>query len=281
MKPISLDFSPRTELAIEARVIAAVSAIASTMDVPVLIVGAFARDLHIRTRFGMDPGRVTEDVDLAFAVPSWRVFDNLREGLIASNEFTGQPQVRHALQHASGLALDLVPFSGVETAERRIAWPPGNDFVMDVFGFQEALAAAHAITLPGDVPAQLTSLPALTLLKLIAWKERHHRSPGKDAHDLMLIAGNYMALGNAERLWSTFAGWTEEDLFDYDLSGARMLGRDMRDLLEHRSVARVAAILAEESDPESPGRLAGAMRSADPGTALKLLAALRRGFLEV
>ena len=44
---------------------------------------------------------------------------------------------------------------------------------------------------------------------------------------------------------------------------------------------RVAAILAEESDPESPGKLAGAMRSAHPGTALKLLAALRRGFLEV
>ena len=54
MKPISLDFSPRTELAIEAHVIAAVSAIAATMDVPVLIVGAFARDLHIRTRFGIE-----------------------------------------------------------------------------------------------------------------------------------------------------------------------------------------------------------------------------------
>jgi hypothetical protein len=32
-----------------------------------------------------------------------------------------------------------VPFGHIETAERRIAWLPRGDVVMDVFGFREAL----------------------------------------------------------------------------------------------------------------------------------------------
>lgn len=78
MKPASLDFSRRTELAVEAQAIAAVSAVATPINVPVLIVGAFARDLHIRYRFNRDPNRVTEDIDLAVAVPNWSTFHALR-----------------------------------------------------------------------------------------------------------------------------------------------------------------------------------------------------------
>lgn len=281
MTPTLLDFSRHTELAVEARTIAAVSAIAAPMDVPVLIVGAFARDLHIRTRFGMDPERVTEDIDLALAVRDWQVFDDLRERLIASKEFTGSARTRHTLRHVTGRAVDLVPFSGVETPERRIAWPPNNDFVMDVFGFQEALVAAHHVILPNNIPVKLISLPALAMLKLVTWKARHNYVPGKDAHDLMLIVGNYCALGNADRLWNEFVDWTNEDQFDYDLSGARMLGGDMHALLERYGVERVAGILVEEVDEESPGKLTGAMHPANPVKARNLLAALYRGLLEV
>ncbi len=280
MKPISLDFSRRTELAVEAQAIAAVSAVALPMDVSLLIVGAFARDLHVRYRFGKDPERVTEDIDLAVAVPNWSAFHVLREGLITSGQFSGRPAALHALRHASGLAVDLVPFSGVESAERRIAWPPRGEFVMDVFGFQEAQAAAHNINLPGNVPAKLISLPGLAILKLVTWIDRHFNVPLKDAHDLMLIVGEYLALGNADRLWIEFADWTAEESFDYEDAGARMLGRDMRALLDRRGVERIRVILAAETDEESPGTLANAMRPADPDKARKLLAVLHRGLLE-
>ncbi len=281
MKPISLDFSQRTELAVEAQAIAAVSAVALPMDVPLLIVGAFARDLHVRYRFGKDPERVTEDIDLAVAVPSWSAFNTLREGLIASGQFSGQPAVLHSLRHASGLAVDLVPFSGVESAERRIAWPPRGEFVMDVFGFQEAQVTAHPISLPGNVPARLISLPALAILKLVTWKDRHFSAPLKDAHDLMLIVGEYLAFGNVDRLWTEFADWTAEESFDYEDAGARMLGRDMLAVLDRRGVERIGAILAAETDEGSPGILANAMRSTDPDKARKLLAVLYRGLLEI
>ena len=121
MTPISLDFSRRTELSVEAQAIAAVSTFAWTLEIPMLIVGAFARDLHIRHRFGKATGRVTEDIDLALAVPDWPAFHTLRERLIASGQFNARPHVLHSLRHISGLAFDLVPFSGVESLERHIA----------------------------------------------------------------------------------------------------------------------------------------------------------------
>lgn len=279
MKPIWLDFSRRTELAVEAQAIAAVSAVALPMEVPLLIVGAFARDLHVRYRFGKDPERVTEDIDLAVAVPNWSAFRTLREGLIASGQYSGRPAVLHSLRHASGLVVDLVPFSGVESAERRIAWPPRGEFVMNVFGFQEAQATAHPISLPGNVPARLISLPALAILKLVTWKDRHFNTPLKDAHDLMLIVGEYLALGNADRLWTEFVEWTAEESFDYEDAGARMLGRDMLASLDRRGVERIGAILIAETYEESPGTLANAMRPANPDKARKLLAVLYQGLL--
>ena len=281
MTPISLDFSRRTELSVEAQAIAAVSTLAWTLEIPMLIVGAFARDLHIRHRFGKATGRVTEDIDLALAVPDWPAFHTLRERLIASGQFNARRHVLHSLRHISGLAFDLVPFSGVENLERHIAWPPGGEIVMDVFGFREVQTSAHEITLPGDVRVRVISLQALTLLKLLAWKARHYTAPAKDAHDLMLVVGDYLALGNEERLWNEFIDWTADDSFDYEAAGARMLGRDIRALLDQRGAERVGALLATETDIASPGTLANAMRPADPDKARTLLTHLYHGVMEV
>lgn len=128
--------------------------------------------------------------------------------------------------------------------------------------------------------ASLISLPALAILKLVTWKERHFNAPFQDAHDLMLIVGDYLGLGNDERLWNDFAAWTADENFDYGDAGARMLGRDMRALLDRPGVERVGNLLAAESDEQSPGTLANAMRPADPDRARNLLAGVCQGLLE-
>ncbi len=129
---------------------------------------------------------------------------------------------------------------------RMIAWPPRGEVVMDVFGFQEAVKSAHEIVLPGAVRASVVSLPALALLKLICWNERHYVSPGKDAHDLMLILKNYLPVGNEARLWGEFAAWTQDEGFDYECAGARMLGHDVRALLDEKGVQRVSGLLGSK-----------------------------------
>jgi predicted nucleotidyltransferase len=152
---------------------------------------------------------------------------------------------------------------------------------MDAFGFREALATAVQARFPTDVDAPVVSLPGLAVLKLVAWRDRHLRAPRKDAHDLMVISSNYLRLGNESRLWDEFVHWTEQPAFDYRVSGARMLGRDMRAMLTGEAVHRVAALLGEQIRGRARGgELALEMNVADPPDAETLLRGMFDGFTE-
>lgn len=275
-----LDFSQRPELSLHARVVADVEAAAASVGTHVLIVGAFARDLHLLFRHGIATQRETEDIDIALAMPDWKTFETLRARLIESGNFRASGAATQRLRHRSDLPVDLVPFGRIETPERTIVWPPRGDIVMDVFGFREALATAHSIALPENVQARLISLPALALLKIVCWHDRHYRSPRKDAHDLNLIIRNYLRAGNEERLWHEFAAWTQEDGFDFESAGARMLGHDIRLLLDDSGIERIGAILSEQSDQEMPALLPSEMSANEPDRARSLLGATLRGIVK-
>jgi predicted nucleotidyltransferase len=151
---------------------------------------------------------------------------------------------------------------------------------MDVFGFREVLAAAQEVVLPGDARTEVVSLTGLALLKIICWKDRHYQSPRKDAQDLILIIRNYLQAGNEDRLWREFLHWSQEDNFDHEVAGARMLGHDIRLLLDEDGLRKVSGILSEESAPETPGLLPNEMIVHDPDKARALLESMLRGLLE-
>jgi predicted nucleotidyltransferase len=274
-----LDFSRRPELALHGSVVADVEAAAGSLGVVSVIAGAFARDLHLLYAHGIDTQRQTHDLDFALSLPDWIAFEALKARLLASGAFTPSAAA-HRLRHRCGFPVDFVPFGRLETAQRTIAWPPDGDVVMDVFGFQEALGTALDVALPGDARAKIVSLPALALLKIVCWEDRHYRSPRKDAHDLHLILRNYLKAGNEHRLWERFADWTQEDGFEYELAGARMLGRDIHALLDRKGIDRVSALLTAQTDPDSPSRLPTEMNIDDPDRARALLDAMLRGVLE-
>ena len=148
MTSSSLDFSKRRELSLHTSVVTDVEAVAASVGAHVLIVGAFARDLHLLYRYGIATRRETEDVDIALAMPDWETFETVRTRLIDSGNFRTSGAALQRLRHRSNLPLDLVPFGRIETVERTIVWPPRGDMVMDVFGFREALTTAHGIVLP-------------------------------------------------------------------------------------------------------------------------------------
>ncbi|MSQ58323.1 MAG: hypothetical protein EXR36_01370 [Betaproteobacteria bacterium] len=228
---------------------------------------------------GIATRRETEDLDFAFAVPDWAAFETLRQRLIASGKFTDLSAAAHRLRHQIDLPVDLVPFGNVETPERTIAWPPSGEQVMNVFGFREALATALETRLPGDIRTHVVSLPALALLKIVCWKDRHYQSPRKDAHDLILILGNYLGAGNEARLFDEFVGWTREEAFDYGLAGARTLGHDVRTLLGEKGIERVAGLLSEQASSHTPALLPAEMYHAEPDHARALLTAMLGGLL--
>ena len=273
-----LNFSQRPELALHGEVTADILAALSALRIRGIVVGAFARDLHLHYGAGIPVQRGTEDVDFAFVIDSWNQFNALREQLIGSGSFLEIEGKQHRLKHRTNIKVDLMPFGRVERGDRTIAWPPAGDFVMDVFGFSEALESADTAVLPGNAKIQVVSLPALALLKIVAWEDRHQRSPGKDAADLMLISRNYLSVGgNSDRLWSEFVSWTQAPTFDYELSGARMLGHDIRNLLDEDGLARIANILSLQLDQNDVGELTQEMDRRAPENAHLLLQQLYEG----
>jgi predicted nucleotidyltransferase len=248
---------------------------------PWLVAGAMARDLLLSHAHGVRIARLTRDVDIAIAVPTWKAFETIRTALIGSGRFAPLPVV-HKLRYDGGLSLDLIPFGGLEDDDRTIAWPPDRAIVMNVAGFREALAASLIVLLPEETQLRVVSLPALVALKLKAWRERRLTEPGKDAQDFFLVLSRYLDAGQRDRLYNEAAHLLDEPEFDYTRAGARLLGADVRRFLEtsgaDTAVADLGRLLAGETDANQPLRLLQDARPADVEEALSLLLAFREAF---
>ena len=257
MTLMSLDFSQKTDLLPLAQVVGALQRVAQPMAVDFFLMGAAARDVMLRHGHNIEPGRQTRDVDFAVMVPDWASFDALRAALIKGGDFLERPgPATHRLRHQTGLPLDIVPFGGIERADRTIAWPPDQSTVFDCFGAREAFSAAVSVLLPQAVTVRVASIPALALLKVTAWQDRKLTHPGRDAGDLLLYLRNYMDCGNIDRAARDHGDlFTAED-YDHEAAGAQLLGRDMALLLDKPAIDRVLGILRPQADAQGPLLLA-------------------------
>jgi len=122
--------------------------------------------------------------------------------------------------------LDLVPFGRIAQASNRVAWPPDMDIIMNVAGYDDALAAAELVTFTPDFAGKVVSLPGLAILKLVAWSDRGRGNP-RDARDLIYLLDNYTAAGNIDRVYEEDEA-IEAGSYDPDLAGAYLLGKDIK-----------------------------------------------------
>jgi predicted nucleotidyltransferase len=276
-----LNLSHREDLAWLARLVSDVKSAAP--DLRPLVVGALARDLWLHYGHDIAIERATEDVDFALAV-DWKGFSEARDALRATGLFEPLPNVAHKLRYGKFGWIDLIPFGAVERADGWIAWPPSGDEIMGVLGYAEANAAAIPVALPQDQIVQVVSLPMLAVLKVLAWKDRHRVTQGKDATDLALIMRRYLEAGHLDRLYADFAYVINDD-FDFEPTSAWLLGRDARaQLVEHsgrcdRMFDALEAILAPESAADGGYTLASQLNPTNPDDALKVLGAFHSGLL--
>ncbi|MGE5622034.1 MAG: nucleotidyl transferase AbiEii/AbiGii toxin family protein, partial [Bacillota bacterium] len=226
MKSISLDLSNKADLALVGHLAWIIQTEANALGIPIFMAGAMARDLILAYGHGIDTGRKTADVDWAMMVNTWDEFEALKAHLVSTGEFSTQ-EPAHRLMYGNSLVIDLIPFGGIADEKGIISWPPEHHTVMTVLGFDEAYKNTLKAKLPGGAEISVISLPALALLKLFAWNERHVLAPRKDAHDFALIARNYIDAGNQDRLYEEFSHLLDEADFDYGVAGARMLGCDI------------------------------------------------------
>jgi predicted nucleotidyltransferase len=251
-------------------------------DQSVLLVGAAARDLLLVHVHRVAVFRATEDTDLAVAIPDWAAFKATRDARLNSGRFKpGGPE--HRLWFG-GHRVDVVPFGGVERKDRRIVWPAPAGEVMNVWGFSEAMESAVTVNLSPEVAVKVASLPALALLKLSAWRERHTET-SKDAADLWLLLRHYAEAGNEDRLFGPEGiGAMTAFGFDLDRAGAWLLGRDARAVLDlgaepKTALAELNSLLEVEIDPAGPLRMIGQMAVGDRERQLLLVTAFHSGLL--
>ena len=172
-------------------IIRAIHAAAAALGLRALLVGATARIILVENVFGLPSGRATRDVDFAFAMETWEQFEALRQRLIGQHEFKADARVSHTLRYQPqgaphAIPVDLVPFGALGGASEEIRWPPEMAFVMNVAGFADALESAVNVEVMPGISIAIASLPAIAVLKLFAWLDRHHDTP-KDAIDLTAL----------------------------------------------------------------------------------------------
>jgi predicted nucleotidyltransferase len=219
------------------------------------VVGATARDMMLRYAYDLPVRRATRDVDVAIRAANWTDYSGLVNALVMSGEFTATEQ-GHRLLFQGVESLDIIPFGPIAGKERTIAWPPTEETVMGVLGFEEAFRSALTVRLRRDPVLDIpVATPAgLAVMKLISWAESYP-ARGKDAEDFYYIADNYLDAGNDDRLYNEAEDLTQVEVFNRALAGGRLLGRDMYHLAEDDARRKMHNILLSECESSGSLRL--------------------------
>ena len=260
--------------------------IADSLGIPFFVVGAFARDLILKHYYGIEPRRKTADIDLGVEVVNWEQFEKLKESLIAAGQFSLTSEKQRL--RCGTILIDILPFGPITDKDKKISWPPEHEIIMSMVGFEEAYEYSLTVRLSSDpeLDIKLASLPGLVIMKLISWKEKYPNRK-RDADDLLLIMNNYEKAGNSERLYEEDLPLLQEEGFDTKLAGTRLLGRDMANISDPRTIQIVKEILDAETEEMSQYKLISDMiREAGMSDTrfdgiLAQLKKLREGFIEV
>ncbi|WNV82875.1 hypothetical protein [Umezawaea sp. Da 62-37] len=257
---IDLRASTDFEVLRAAKVLAKINEAALEAQVDYLVVGATARSLISIDLLGTSPQRRTDDIDIAAEVDSWDDYDSLVSTLKRQDGSAHKFLV-------DGTEVDVVPYGGVEQADRTITWP--DDHVMNVLGFREAVESAQTVLLPDGVSVKVPSIPALVLLKLLAWQDRHYKDT-RDALDLGPMIEWYSDSSGRyfERIYDIDAHVPEEFEYDPPPAGAWLLGKLIPSLLDDEGIAELLRLL---DNAELMGKLARDMGGARPEVLVRAL----------
>ncbi len=228
-----------------------VTGAAEKLGIALFIVGATARDIIFAHVFNVSIYRETTDIDFGIAVESWEQFERIRDELTGPEKFRIDRKVYHRLWYgrdAAEMKIDFVPFGKLESPPGQIAFPPDGDFVMKTIGFNEAFQNSVIIKLTEKLKIRVVSPAGLAILKFISYADKPQIRI-RDIQDIWIMMKNYLEIISEERLYHDSDLLSEED-FDLRIVGARLLGRDMKPLLNERTEPVLLELLSEEENKE-------------------------------
>jgi predicted nucleotidyltransferase len=257
--------------------VGAVKQVAARCGIPILLVGAYARDLLLE-EWGADASmRRTRDVDFGVKIGDWNAFRFLRDSLIATGQFTEAGSNPHKVRYRGMVDVDLVPFGDIAREDGLLAcWPDDFGKEMYVLGFQDALECAGICPV---APVPMVSMPAFVGLKILAWEDERE-GQDKDAADLAFILKSLPKIG---KVLDAVVEWPDDDWSDVDRRCHRWLGAQLGSVFGSRSSSRLSRVLARECDGLGQLRLVRQMRSSFPDAenARTALEGLRTGLTAV
>lgn len=230
------------------------------LGVEFFVIGALARDLYLQHLNDIDVPRRTRDVDVAVAVNGWESYMALSDRLVTEYDFTVEDP-KQKVRSPEGVELDLVPFGGIEDSSGQIRFPPDDRPEMTVLGLEEARRTTVSVAFDDGVSVEVVSLPALGLLKLIAWDERPMER-AYDAQDLCFIFRQYFDV-ELDTIVERHADLFDEDDFSRPIVSARAYGREIAPLLAERDALQehILHILERETADIHQSSLADAMNA--------------------
>lgn len=213
-------------------------------DVEFYLIGAIARDTWYAKEQIASPA--TRDVDFAVYISKKSKYAEVLEELISNHEFNEIKDVPFRLQTPFTFNIDIIPFGEISIDDAVI---PDESWDRPIFvnGFEEIFrkATIQVKDENDDLEFKVATLPAILLLKLIAYDDRPEKRT-QDPQDIVQIIENYFEV-EKEMIWEE-----HHDLFDEDTDlieiGARVIGREISEILsENRTLKeRVLNILSLE-----------------------------------
>jgi len=274
------DLSGKIESSI-IRVLKNIAEISEKLNLDFVLVGATARDILMEHLHNIKAPRMTRDIDIAVCVASWKEYDTLSEALLADGEFHKHIQKQRFVFEDT--FVDIIPFGDISDRTNRISWPPEHETVFSTIGFIDVFKNSIIFRLNRDpvLDIRMPTIPGLAIMKLLGWNGGYPDRQ-KDAEDFLFIMRRYQDTGIEERLYGQEAILLEEEGFDNERAGIRLLGRDMARISKKETADEIKRILDSETGSNCKYRLVRqiSVNSGNAGEAMSLLEKLKQGFEE-
>lgn len=249
MKNILIDISGKIDNSYIAA-IKEIKKVADSLKISFFIVGALARDIIMEYFYEIKAPRMTMDIDLGIKVSSWNQFDQLINTLELSGKFKKLKEKHRVIY--KDIIIDIVPFGSIANEDERISWPPKNEVVMSIMGFNEVYNNSTLVRLQNNpsLEVKISTLPGLAILKLFAWRD-NFPNRSKDVEDLLFIMKNYEHAGVFNKLYGPELQLLESEDFDNQIAGIVLLGKEMSKICTNKTIEYLRKIIDEETSENS------------------------------
>ncbi len=213
---------------------------------PFYLIGVNATDIQL-LKEKIKPSRGTKDIDFAVMVPSFSIYNKIKEDL-TTHGFNPTKDIYTLYHQKFNVAIDLLPFGEIEENDTINFTERSVDLV--VLGFKETLEEAKRISIDDNFSVQVPPLHGMIILKLIAWSDRpEHRAT--DLEDIYRIVKHYYD-AEIDEVFEEHYDLLDASPIDEKMVAARIMGRKIAIVLtkSDKLKDRILKVLKENtSDP--------------------------------